>query len=206
VDRFLFRKPKTEIENRKEFALFDWLFEGRTSVYAVLAALAVFLLVIWWQTRKRWLLLGVAVAAGLIGLYALLDKAVETDREQIVRKVNEMAAAVNARNLDALFENISENFRTPLGKDKQQFRGFVEHYVNGGIVQNARVWDIEFEDRPSPEHPPARVFFRAKAEESGRALFADCETTFGFDSQHGWRLRSIRLFKPQTTEEWPIQF
>ncbi|HZV04462.1 MAG TPA: hypothetical protein VE999_05170 [Gemmataceae bacterium] len=185
--------------------MFDWLFEGRTGVYAVLAALVVFLLVIWWQTRKRWLLLGVAVAVALIGLYALLDKVVETDREQIVRKVNEMAAAVNSRNLDALFENISENFRSPLGKDKQQFRDFVGHYVNGGIVQNVRVWDIEFDDSPSRENPPARVFFRARAEENGRGLFADCETMWGFDSQHGWRLRSIRLFKPQTTEEWPIQ-
>jgi hypothetical protein len=61
--------------------LFDWLFEGRTNVYAVLAALAVFLLVIWWQTRKRWLLLGTVLAVGMIGVYALLDKAVETDRE-----------------------------------------------------------------------------------------------------------------------------
>jgi hypothetical protein len=184
--------------------LFDWLFEGRASVYAILAALIVFLLLVWWQTRKRWLLLGVAVAVAMIGLYALLDKTVETDREQIVRKVQEMAAAVNARDLDGLFENISDNFRSPQGKDKQQLRDTVANYLQMGMVSNVRVWDIVCEDTPSREHPPARVFFRAKAE-SGRELLADCEATFDYDAQHGWRLRSIRLLKPQTTEEWQIQ-
>jgi hypothetical protein len=183
--------------------LFDWLFEGRTSVYAVFAALVVFLLVVWWQTRKRWLLLGVAVAAGLIGLYALLDKAVETDREQIIRKVQEMAAAVNARNLDALFENISDNFRSRLGRDKQQFREEVASYLSRGAVENVRVWDISFVERPSREQPSARLFFSAV--DSLHSLPTDCEATFDFDSRHGWRLQSLRLFKLQTTEEWQIQ-
>jgi len=184
--------------------LFDWLFEGRNSVYVVVAALAVFLLLAWWQIRKRWLLLGVVVSVAMIGLYALLDKAVETDREQIVRKVQEMATAVNARDLDGLFENISDNFRSPQGKDKQQFRDTVANYLKIGMVSNVRVWDIVCEETPSREHPPARVFFRAKAE-SGRELLADCDATFDYDAEHGWRLRSIRLLKPQTTEEWLIQ-
>ncbi|HTU93529.1 MAG TPA: hypothetical protein VMF69_25845 [Gemmataceae bacterium] len=185
--------------------MFDWLFEGRNSVYVVLAALAVFLLLVWWQTRKRWFLVGVAVAVGLVGLYALLDKTVETDREQIVRKVQEMAAAANARDLDGLFDRISDNFHSPQGKDKQQLRDTFANYLQMGIVSNVRVWDIVCVDRPSREHPPARVFFSAKAE-SEHELLADCEATFDYDPDRGWRLRSIRLLKPQTTEEWSIQF
>jgi hypothetical protein len=184
--------------------LFDWLFEGRTSIYVVLAALAVFLLLVWWQTRKRWLLVGVAVTAGLIGLYALLDKVVETDREQIVRKVHEMVVAFNARDVEALFANISDNFRSRQGRDKQQFRAEVETYLRRGIVENVRVWDIVCDGTPSRAEPPARVFFSAKAE-SGRELLADCEATFDFDPQHGWRLQGFRMLVPQSTEEWPIQ-
>lgn len=185
--------------------MFDWLFEGRTSIYVALGAVAVFLLLIWWQTRKRWLLLGVVVAAGLVGLYALLDKAVETDREQIVRKVREMVVAFNARDVELLFANISDNFNSRLARDKKQFRDEVAGYLSRGVVQNARVWNIEFEDTPSREHPSARVFFSAKADSSGRELApTDCEAVFDFDPQHGWRLQSLRLFKPGTTEEWPI--
>jgi hypothetical protein len=187
-----------------EVAVSDWLFEGRTSVYVVLAALAVFLLLVWWQTRKRWCLAAVVVTAGLVGLYALLDKMVETDFEQLVRKVNEMAAAMNAHDVDALFRNISDNFRSPQGKDKQQLRDALSNYLNMKMVENVRVWDIVVVDTPSRDHPPAQVFFRAKAE-SGRDLLADCEATFDFDAQQGWRLKGLRLLKPQTTEEWPIQ-
>ncbi|MGH7225598.1 MAG: hypothetical protein ACRELF_20465, partial [Gemmataceae bacterium] len=171
--------------------MFDWLFEGRTSVYVVLAALTVFLLLVWWQTRKRWCLVAVVVAVAMIGLYAQLNKTVETDREQIVRKVQEMAAAMNARDLDRLFENISDNFRSPEGRDKQQLRDTIANYLQTGMVRNVRVWDIVCEDTPSREHPPARVSFSAKAD-SGRELLADCEATFDFEAEHGWRLRSLR--------------
>jgi hypothetical protein len=184
--------------------VFDWLFEGRTSVYVVLAALTVFLLLVWWQTRKRGWLIGVAIAAALIGLYALLDRLVETDREQIVRKINEMAAAVNARNLDALFENISDEFRSPRGRSKEELRNEIKGYINLRIVENVKVWDFDFEDRPSRDHPPARVRFSAKAD-GGQTLLADCDARFDFHPQHGWRLKSIRLLKPQTTEERQIQ-
>jgi hypothetical protein len=183
--------------------VFDWLFEGRTTVYVALAALAAFFLLIWWQNRKRGWLICVGIAFGLVGLYALLDRIVETDREQLVRKIQEMAAAVNAQNVEALMEHISDNFRSPRGKDKQQLRTDVENYRK--MIGNVHVWDIIFVDTPSREHPPAKVFFSAKTESGDRPLLADCEATFDFDAQHGWRLQSIRLLKPQTTEEWQIQ-
>lgn len=184
--------------------MFDWLFEGRTAVYIVCATLGVFMLFVWWQIRKLLLLVGVIVAVALLGLYAILDKTVETDREQLVRKVNELAAAVNARNEDALFENISDNFRSPRGEDKRQFRDTVANYLKAGAINNVRIWDIVCEGTPSRDHSPAHVVFSAKAE-SVRELLADCDTTFDYDSQHGWRLKSVRLLKPQTTEEWQIQ-
>jgi hypothetical protein len=184
--------------------VFDWLFEGRTSIYVILAALSVFLLLVWWQTRKRGWLIGVAVAVGLVGLYALLDRMVETDREQIVRKVNEMAAAVNSRNLDALFANISDDFRSPRGRSKEELRNDIKGYLEGGIVKKATVWDIVCEGTPSRDNPPVRVFFKAKAE-GAQEFLADCDCTFDFDPGHGWRLKSIRLLKPQMTEEWQIQ-
>jgi hypothetical protein len=184
--------------------MFDWLFEGHTAVYVVLITLVVFLFVVWWQTRKRWWLLGVAVAAGSIGLYALLDRVVETDREQIVRKVQEMAAAVNARDLDALFANISDQFRSPGGRTKEALLDDIDSYLRSRTVEKVKVWDIVCVERPSPDNSPVHVFFSAKAE-GLREMFADCDATFDFDPQRGWQLQSIRLLKPQTTEEWPNQ-
>jgi type II secretory pathway pseudopilin PulG len=185
--------------------VFDWLFEGRTSGYVILAALVVFLLLVWWQMRKRWLLVGVVAAAVSIGLYALLDKAVETDREQVARKIQEMAAAANGRDAPALLRNISDNFRSPRGWTKQRLGDAINGYLQSGMIERVVVWEIDCEDAPTRQRPPARVFFRAKAEGGGREFLADCEATFDFDEMHGWRLSGIRLFKPQTNEEWPWQ-
>jgi len=46
--------------------------------------------------------------------------------------------------------------------------------------------------------------FSAKAE-GVRDLLADCDAVFDFTGDDGWRLQSIRLLKPQTSEEWPQQ-
>ena len=180
--------------------MFDWLFEGRTSVYAILAALAVFLLLAWWQMRKRWLLYGVVATAVLVGVYALLDKAVETDSEQIVRKLQEMVAAVNAHNLDAAFVHISDQFRSQGGKSKQELRAVAQSHL-GREVERVQVWDIVIEGHLSREQGEVHVSFSAKTH-NGREFLTDCDAIFQFHAQHGWQLRSFRLLKPQSTEEW----
>lgn len=185
----------------------DWLFEGRTSVYAVLIALTVLLGVFWWQTRKRWCLIGLAVALGLIGLYAILDATVETDREQIVRKIKLMIAAVNAHDIDAAFQHISDDFRTPQGKRKEDLRGLARRYIGEHLLESVDVWDIACIGEPSRADGTARAAFMVKTHGPGAEGFlAECDATFGFDAQHGWRLSRVRLLKPQTTEEWPWQF
>jgi hypothetical protein len=187
-----------------EVVVFDWLFEGLPSVYVALGGVAVLLLVIWWQQRKRWCLIGVAVAAALIGLYALLDYAVETDREQIVRKIKEMAAGVNAHKLDATFVHISDQFRSRGGKTKQELRREAQGYLDRKTVESVDVWDILLEERPSREKGEVPVRFSAKVH-GGQEFFTDCEAIFDFHPEHGWRLKSFRLVKPQTNEEWPWQ-
>ena len=184
--------------------MFDWLFEGRVSVYAVLAALAVFLFLAWWQTRKRWILGGVVLAAALVGLYALLDRMVETDREQIVRKINEMAAAVNARNLNAAFVHISDQFRSHRGLSKSELRAAAQMHLDSRHVESVQLWDIQFEGRPERERGEIHVFFSAKTH-GVQEFLADCNAIFAFHPEHGWQMRSFRLLKPQSNEEWEFQ-
>ena len=103
--------------------VFDWLFEGHLSAYFLLAATAALFIVLGIRTRKRrWY----AVAAGVValaGLYCLLDFAVETDREQIQRKVRAMAADLKApAHLDAVMENVSDRFHCPFADSKKALR------------------------------------------------------------------------------------
>jgi hypothetical protein len=185
--------------------VFDWLFEGRPSVYIALAGVAVLLLILWWQRRKRGLLFAAVFVAALIGVYAVLDVSVETDREQIVRKINAMIAAVNAHKLDDAFIHISDQFRSAQGKSKAELRAAAEMFLKQKIVESVKIWDITMPEQPSREHPPARVFFSVKASGVQEFAPADCDATFDFDPQHGWRLSGFRLLVPQTTQEYPWQ-
>ncbi|HWG46767.1 MAG TPA: hypothetical protein VN688_28650 [Gemmataceae bacterium] len=182
----------------------DWLFEGRTNVYVILAALTGLLVLVWWQTRKRWCLIAAVVMAGLIGIYAILNVAVETDREQIVRKVNEMTAAVNAHKLDAAFVHISDQFRSHGGKTKQELRTAGQTYLEQKIVERVDVWDIGIEGQPSREKREVHVRFSVKVH-GGQEFFTDCDALFAFEPEHGWRMKGFRLLKPQTNEEWSWQ-
>jgi hypothetical protein len=186
-------------------AVFDWLFEGRPTVYVALGAVAGVLLLLWWQRRKRGLLIGACVVVALAGVYAVLDGAVETDREQIVRKINDMATAISARNLDRAFEHISDHFRSHGGRTKNELRNLAEAHV-GRDVTHMEVWDITFDGDVSRQRPPARVSFEAKLrnDDGSNQFLGRCEAVFDFEGEHGWRMREVHVFKPQSTEEWPF--
>jgi len=194
----------------------DWLFEGRTTVYVILAAVAVLLLVAWWQTRKRyWLYPGLAFLA-LVGLYFLLDRLKETDREQIERKVQEMSAAVSERNVDRIFANVSEQFRLN-NQNRAAFRGFADQAIRRGQVTEVKAWELRFPDdfrtkvrRTGPTVPPeldaARVSFMVKPEGPGLgAPFFRCDATFVRDPDGQWRLFTFQLFQPGVDSNQPFQ-
>jgi hypothetical protein len=199
--------------------VFDWLFEGRQTVYVVLAAAAVVLLVAWWQTRKRYWLIGAGAMVGLIGLYFLLDRLVETDREQVVRKVQEMAAAVKARNIDGIFTHVSDEFRLD-GLDKASFRNSAEQaIIRLRRVEEVEVWDFHVpsdfrsphESRVGGSTRPtqvAQVGFQAKPKGKGPGLEEGvgypCEARFVRDPDGQWRLLDFQVFKPVSDTKEPL--
>ena len=194
----------------------DWLFEGRPTVYVILAAAVVLLLVAWWQTRKRyWLYPGLAFLA-LIGVYFLLDRLVETDREQIVRKVNEMSAGVRERSVDRIFANVSEQFHLN-GSGRAAFRQFAERALRTGEVTDITIWDFAFPEgfrtkvrrvgtAGAPERDGARVSFMVKPQGPRLgAPFFRCDATFVRDPDGQWRLFTFQLFQPGVDSNQPFQ-
>ena len=144
--------------------MLDYFCEGRSSVYVVLALAGLGLLVLWWQTRKRGFLLALAAVALLAGLHFLLDRFVETDHEQVTRKLQEMAAGVKNRNVDAILTHVSDRFHADMQgigpMDKAELRGYIERV-------------------PDPDDGRAKIIRltdKGRAAQSlGRELIADVE-------------------------------
>jgi hypothetical protein len=186
--------------------VFDWLFEGHRhpAVYIALAAAAVLFVVLWYRTRKRRWLIGAAVAAALAGLYCLLDYAVETDREQIERKIHAMAAGFKApAHLDAAFDNVSDHFHSSYVTDKKELRDLAQQHVQTSGITDVQILEIHCGEI-SREKNTAAVEFRAKVIGNfGGGLEAvpvHCDATFDYDPALGWRMRGLGV-----KGEGPIQ-
>jgi hypothetical protein len=174
--------------------MFDWLFEGHFAVYAVLAAAAAVCTLLWRRTRKRRWLAGAAAALALAGLYALLDFAVETDRERLQKLVPEMAAGLKPHsNLDPVFDHVSEQFRSPSGKSKSEVRELARSYLDSGVVTEVKVWDVRVE-KVSREEKAAVVSFGGKAKGGpGDYVPLRCLATFEYDPANGWRMKALEV-------------
>jgi hypothetical protein len=193
--------------------VYDWLFEGRLTVYLTLLAVAVVSAVAWKQTPRRPYLIIFGLAAGLIAIFFLLDRLVETDREQIQRKTQEMAANVRLRNVAAIFDHISDDFRFG-SHTKDDFRRFAEVQLRNGSVDEVEVWDFQFpEEFREPFQVPgsgrntevAHFSFRAKPKGGmAQGQFFLCEVRFVRDADGQWRMLDFQLFPPDVSSHQPV--
>ncbi len=186
--------------------MFDWLFEGWLVVYLLLATCAVIVLALWWQIRNRKHLVGLGLAAALLGAYFLLDVLVETDREKIVRTVREMAAAAKAHNIDGLFEHISDQVRTPQDNDKQFLRELAKQRLDS--VQDVKVKDFDILEMDRDRHTiTVRFNMSIKAESLPAAAQIPFSYEVRFQLENGrWRMTKIDAFKLTTRDPVPFSF
>ncbi len=179
--------------------MFDWLFEGRPTVYLILIGAALLLVGMWTRDRKRGWLLGVGLLGLLTLSYFLLDRFVETAREQITRKLQEMAQAVKARDAERIFAHISDRFQFQ-GRNKGRFRGYVEGVMRSGGVTELVIWSVNVPDNSGV------VRFRAKPSGNlvGTNVGYPVRARFVKESDGEWRLESFEIFNPFVQAETPL--
>jgi hypothetical protein len=183
--------------------VFDWLFEGRTSVYLVLIVLGGVVVLQWARVgfpivqetrtrppRRRLALLPILLVliALLAGAYNLLDRLVETRREQITRKLQEMAAAVKARNVDHIFAHVSEQFNVQ-GMNRAAFRGYVETAIENRWADELVLWGDQFPD----DSGGVNFFAKPKGPRLQDTAFG-VRGRFVLDSDGQWRLQGFEVF------------
>src|SRR5438105_13121094 len=118
-----------------------WLVEGNPTVYLPLALVVLIGLAGWWRTRRRKYLVVAAGAGAIILGYFVLDRLVESDAEQLGRKLQEMADGVTAHDLNRVFRNVSDSFLV-LNVDKPGFRRYADEYSRRWQVTSLTIWDV----------------------------------------------------------------
>jgi hypothetical protein len=175
--------------------VFDWLFEGRSEIYWLLGLIAVVLLLVWWRTRKRNFLLAAAAVASLAGVYYVLDRLVETPREQIVRSLHEMADAVKARNAEAIFKHIAKDFKFR-SQDRTGFRAYVERALTVGAVDDLVIYDESWPDGGDDKVRPVRFYAKPKSSMLGDQPAYPVEAKFVREADGQWRMREFEIYNP----------
>jgi hypothetical protein len=184
--------------------VFDWLFEGRLSVYIFLFLIVCVLLVLWWQRRDRRLLKGVVAVGFVTLLYFVLDRVAETPQEKVEATIKDMADAVGKNDLDRLFGHIANNFNYR-GKDKKAFRERVQAVLKEYSIKNVRLKEIRF---LKMDLDAGRMTVRISAtaetnQEWGLAM--PCEGDFVREGDGQWRMKAIRFYHPVLTDdEWDV--
>lgn len=182
----------------------DWLIEGDATVFTLLALTGIIVAVVWWQTRKRaWGL--AAIVVGLLALsYFLLDRSIESDREQIRRKVSEIAAAISHQNLDAAFSHVSADFRRG-GLDKAGFRNYAEGRRRSGFVSEVVVWDMNVPDLDrAGRRAMAESSFRVHGSFGATPPGALVRIGFVLDADGQWRVRDFDWFTSMANSNTPM--
>jgi hypothetical protein len=146
--------------------------------------------------RKKPLL---AAFTGLVLLFVawlVVALLTESPREEAVRRVTAMAAAVEKKDWAAFGEHISDSFQ----KDKLK-KADVKGYFDHGTALNLRaaVWDFALTDPPRVTDAEVVIAFEARASPpSGEPFLRRIEATFVKDPDGKFRLKTYETFLPGT--------
>jgi len=181
----------------------SWIIDNSTFLYIFFAILFVAFATFWWRHQRPVNVIAPAVILCMIAALWGIAHFVDTDAKQIQRAVEEMGAGVESRDLNRIFENISQDFHYS-GLGRAEFRSRSNQAMNSWNVEDVIVWDFEA-DSISREKRSAQMTFKVKAKGNwrGSETFYLCRAEFVLEPDGKWRMRGFKLFNPyvNTTQE-----
>jgi ketosteroid isomerase-like protein len=178
-------------------------------VFLLLAVAVVVLLAVWFRTRDRRCAWALAVAAGLLLIYSLYQLVrSETPGEQIERKTKEMAAAVKRKDMEAIFQHVSEEFKFgPF--DKTAMRAYARQVTGNDELTDVEVWNFEpakINPAKAGEKATATISFSMKPKGNNipDGTMFRVVATFVQDADGQWRMQTFILYRFQSNEPFQI--
>jgi len=169
----------------------SFITENPLWAYVLLAAAGVVFVSAFVVTKRVVYLAAVPVVL-VLGLgFWLIDYAIETDREQVERKTRELAAAVEAGDLNKLDALISKRFYHPMFASKQALLDRARGVLQPGQQRTCQLWQFETSAGGSGK----TMILTGNASASGQygsfnvpGFLGKVEFTFLKDDDGQWRL------------------
>jgi hypothetical protein len=172
--------------------MINWFIDPPFAFYLLLLIVGLTLLAAWSRTRKRKYLVLLAADVAVAGLFFTLDLAFESEREEIVRKIDEAEVALERRDMNRFFANVSEGFDYR-GRTKADLRAMMESVLRSFQVSNFKIRDL----RPLPRTGPTyqvefNLYFFVNDRPVGPLhVIGD----FVQDPDKQWRLKTFRVLR-----------
>lgn len=170
------------------------LSDPSTNTYLALIVAVVITAAIWVRRRTRTSLIVFAAASGILAALYLIDKLVESPREEATRRTEAMAAAATARNPDAFLENVSASF-SAYGANRDKLRGSPAWALIDQYRVRVAVSGFGHDDFQAISNDEIEIGFRAKAEAAtGEMLARYVKARFVRDPDGKYRVKSMKFY------------
>jgi hypothetical protein len=158
-------------------------------IAAVIAGIAAF------RTRSRHAVTAFAVFAVMLLAIVLMDRFIESPREEAVRRVEVMTAAAMAGQPDAFVEHVSVKFdKNGVTRDKlrtSQVWELIKHYK-----PTIKVWDFSRDQFEMLTDDSIQIGFMMKGEAQQGFILRYGKAKFIRDTDGAWRMSSIAFYNP----------
>jgi hypothetical protein len=172
------------------------------TIYLILGIVALGLGFVWWNGRKKQVLVALLVVVGLAALTWLLSLFVVTDSQRLRQIIVEMAGGVEDGKPDVVFKHFARTFHhDPMGR--ADFIARAERIIRKRRVQELHVWDFDFEELSRP-NGRAVVAFRVRVASDFGDGFYLFRTRFVLED-NDWRLEDFQIFNPVVNTNQPLQ-
>jgi hypothetical protein len=171
-------------------------------VYIVLGGLLVVTGLIAAQKQDRRSVVPFVVAFFLMLLVFIIDKAVESPREEAVRRITFMALAADAKHPDAFAEHLADKVEIESGTQSKSYTR--EELKTHGFWQTLRhfnvhvaVWGFSRDDVKVIDGNTVEIGFMGKGEvDGGKQIPIYCRATFTKQTDGTFKLTRLRTFDP----------
>lgn len=180
--------------------MISWLVDNSTFVLLLLIFTAIALAVGWWLNRKLWFILSVIPICVLAIVILLLSTYYVTDQMRLRQAVEEMAKAIEQRNVDGFFARVSESFNHAT-MNKKTFRDYVDHRLKKHKITRFGVRSFNYGEISRPAK--GEIDFLISAEGSWEDVLAlRCFAEFVLEDQ--WRLKGFKLQVAATRQDFHL--